>query len=258
MLVTQVLTRTTATVTAVTSEGRALQALSAELADGAGRTRGSGAAQTFGTNRGEVIHTVVADGDEHLFVVTAQGSAKRLTLDEVRETRGGKTLMKLKAGDRVAAAFTVPDGADVVLVASDGQVLRTAVEGISVQGRGAAGVAGMKLRNGATVVAAAAVIGDDALITVTDDACVKATPMSELESKGRGGVGVRVSRLADSGSIALAHVGPVIGLLSIMASDTDPKKPDPAPVPLMLDATRRDLVSAPSERQILAIGPARW
>ena len=258
VLVAQVLTRTTATVTAVTSEGRALQALSAELTDGEGRTRGAGAAQTFGTNRGEMIHTVVADGDEHLFVVTAHGSAKRLTLGEVRETRGGKTLMKLKAGDRVAAAFTVPDGADVVLVASDGQVLRTAAEGISVQGRGAAGVAGMKLRDGATVVAAAAVIGDDALITVTDDACVKATPLSELESKGRGGVGVRVSRLADGGSITLAHVGPAIGLLSIMASDTDPKKSDPAPVPLMLEATKRDLVSAPSERQILAIGPARW
>ena len=46
--------------------------------------------------------------------------------------------------------------------------------------------------------------------------------------------------------------------LAIMASDADAKKPDPAPVPLMLEATKRDLVSAASERQILAIGPARW
>jgi len=258
VLVAQALTRTTATVTAVTSEGRALQVLAAELADGEGRARGAGAAQAFGTNRGEVIHTVVADGDEHLVVVTAQGSAKRLTLDEVRETRGGKALLKLRAGDRVAAAFTAPDGVDVVLVASDGQVLRTAVDGISVQGRGAAGVAGMKLREGATVVAAAVVIGDDVLVTVTDDACVKATPLSELDAKGRGGVGVRVSRLADGASVTLAHVGPAIGLLSIMASDADPKKPDPSPVPLMLEATKRDLVSTASERQILAIGPARW
>ena len=166
--------------------------------------------------------------------------------------------MKLKAGDRVAAAFTAPDGVDVVFVASDGQVLRTAVDGISVQGRGAGGVAGMKLRDGATVVAAAAVLGDDALVTVTDDSSVKATPLSELEAKGRGGIGVRVSRLADGASLSVAHVGPAIGLLAIMASDDDAKKPDPAPVPLMLEATKRDLVSAESERQILAIGPARW
>jgi hypothetical protein len=43
-----------------------------------------------------------------------------------------------------------------------------------------------------------------------------------------------------------------------MTSDDDAKRPDPAPVPLMLEATKRDLVSAASERQILAIGPARW
>jgi len=258
VLVAQLLTRTTSTVTAVTSEGRALQVLPAELADGEGRARGAGAAQAFGTNRGEVIHTVVADGDEHLVVVSAQGAAKRLTMAEVRETRGGRTIMKLKAGDRVAAAFTAPDGVDVVFVASDGQVLRTAVDGISVQGRGASGVAGMKLRDGATVVAAAAVLGDDALVTVTDDSSVKATPLSELEAKGRGGIGVRVSRLADGASLSVAHVGPAIGLLAIMASDDDAKKPDPAPVPLMLEATKRDLVSAESERQILAIGPARW
>ncbi|MDP6288107.1 MAG: DNA gyrase C-terminal beta-propeller domain-containing protein, partial [Acidimicrobiales bacterium] len=258
VLVAQLLTRTTSTVTAVTSEGRALQVLPAELADGEGRARGAGAAQAFGTNRGEIIHTVVADGDEHLVVVSAQGAAKRLTMAEVRETRGGKTIMKLKAGDRVAAAFTAPDGIDVVFVASDGQVLRTAVDGISVQGRGASGVAGMKLRDGATVVAAAAALGDDTLVTVTDDSSVKATPLSELEAKGRGGIGVRVSRLADGASLSTAHVGPTIGLLAIMTSDDDAKKPDPTPVPLMLEATKRDLVSAASERQILAIGPPRW
>ena len=147
---------------------------------------------------------------------------------------------------------------DVVLVASDGQVLRTPVDGISVQGRGAAGVAGMKLRPGATVVGAAVILGEDVLITVTDDGGVKATPVSELDAKGRGGVGVRATRLGDGTTLTLAHVGPPMGLLAIMAADDDPKKPDPNPVPLVLEPTRRDLVSAPSERQILAIGPARW
>ena len=258
VLVASLLTRTPATVTAVTSEGRALQVLAAELADGAGRARGAGAAQAFGTNRGEFIHTVVTEGDEHLVLATAGGTTKRLTLDEVRSTRNGKPLLKLKTGDRVMAAFTAPSGVDVVLVASDGQVLRTPVDGISVQGRGAAGVAGMKLRPGATVVGAAVILGEDVLITVTDDGEVKATLLSELDAKGRGGVGVRATRLGDGTTLTLAHVGPPMGLLAIMASDDDPKKPDPNPVPLVLEPTRRDLVSAPSERQILAIGPARW
>tara|TARA_B100000470_G_scaffold165438_1_gene130093 strand:- start:618 stop:2609 length:1992 start_codon:yes stop_codon:yes gene_type:complete len=258
VLVASLLTRTTATVSAITSDGRALQVVAAELADGAGRARGAGAAQAFGTNRGEVIHTVVAEGAEHLVVVTANGVAKRLTLDEVRATKNGKQLLKLRAGDRVVAAFTAPDGVDLVIVTSDGQALRTPVDSVSVQGRGAAGVAGMKLKGGAVVVGAAAILDGDALITVTDTGGVKATPTSELESRGRGGIGVRVSKLADGSSILAAHVGPPIGLLAIMGTDEDPRKPDPVPVPLMLESTRRDLVSSASERQILAIGSARW
>ena len=258
VLVASLLTRTTATVTAVTSDGRALQVAAAELADGAGRARGAGAAQAFGTNRGEVIHTVVAEGDEHLVVVTANGVAKRLTQDEVRATRSGKPLLKLRPGDRVVAAFTAHDGVDLVIVASDGQALRTPVDAVSVQGRGAAGVAGMKLRSGVVVVGAAPVLGDDTLITVTDTGGVKATPLSELEARGRGGIGVRVSKLADGSALSLTHIGQPMGLLAIMGTDEDPRRPDPNPVPLILEPTRRDLVSTASERQILAIGPARW
>ncbi len=258
VLVASLLTRTTATVTAVTSDGRALQVAAAELADGAGRARGAGAAQAFGTNRGEVIHTVVAEGDEHLVVVTANGVAKRLTQDEVRATRSGKPLLKLRPGDRVVAAFTAHDGVDLVIVASDGQALRTPVDAVSVQGRGAAGVAGMKLRSGVVVVGAAPVLSDDTLITVTDTGGVKATPLSELEARGRGGIGVRVSKLADGSALSLAHIGQPMGLLAIMGTDEDPRRPDPNPVPLILEPTRRDLVSTASERQILAIGPARW
>ena len=258
VLVASLLTRTTATVTAVTSDGRPLQVAAAELADGAGRARGAGAAQAFGTNRGEVIHTVVAEGDEHLVVVTANGVAKRLTQDEVRATRSGKPLLKLRPGDRVVAAFTAHDGVDLVIVASDGQALRTPVDAVSVQGRGAAGVAGMKLRSGVVVVGAAPVLSDDTLITVTDTGGVKATPLSELEARGRGGIGVRVSKLADGSALSLAHIGQPMGLLAIMGTDEDPRRPDPNPVPLILEPTRRDLVSTASERQILAIGPARW
>jgi hypothetical protein len=116
----------------------------------------------------------------------------------------------------------------------------------------------MKLRSGVVVVGAAPVLGDDTLITVTDTGGVKATPLSELEARGRGGIGVRVSKLADGSALSLAHIGQPMGLLAIMGTDEDPRRPDPNPVPLILEPTRRDLVSTASERQILAIGPARW
>ncbi|MDP6077757.1 MAG: DNA gyrase C-terminal beta-propeller domain-containing protein, partial [Acidimicrobiales bacterium] len=138
------------------------------------------------------------------------------------------------------------------------QVLRTPTNGVSIQGRGAAGVAGMKLRADVTVVGAAATIGDEALITVTSNSCAKATPLAELEPKGRGGVGVRVTKLTDDASVTLMEVGEPLGILAIMASDEDSTKTDPNPVPLILEPSRRDLVSTLSERQVLALGPARW
>ena len=258
VLVASIVTRTTERITAVTSDGRALQVLAVELGDATGRTRGGGVAQVFGTNRGEAIHTVVAGGDEHLMLVTAEGVAKRLTLDEVRETRPGKTLLSLKPGDRVAAAFCSPAGVDVMIVASDGQVLRTPVDGISIQGRGAAGVAGMKLRPGSTVIGAGPVLGDDLLFTVGDDCSAKATPISDFDSKGRGGIGVRVGKPADGSELLLARIGQPLGLLALMAADDNPKKADPSPVPFLLEPSRRDLSGTSTERQVLDLGPARW
>jgi DNA gyrase subunit A len=258
VLVTSIVTRTTERITAVTSDGRALQVLAAELGDATGRTRGGGAAQVFGTNRGEAIHTVVAGGDEHLVLVTAEGVTKRLTLDEVRGTKPGKTLLSLKSGDHVAAAFCAPDGIDVVIVASDGQVLRTPVDGISIQGRGASGVAGMKLRPGARVIGAGPVLGDDLLFTVGDDCSAKATPISDFDSKGRGGVGIRVGKPVAGSTLLLSRVGQPLGLLAVMAADDDPKKADPSPVPFLLEPTRRELSSTSTERQVLDLGPARW
>jgi hypothetical protein len=43
-----------------------------------------------------------------------------------------------------------------------------------------------------------------------------------------------------------------------MAADDNPKKPDPTPVPLLLEPSRRDLTSVTTERQVLDLGPARW
>ncbi|NDH84767.1 MAG: hypothetical protein EBY65_07855, partial [Acidimicrobiia bacterium] len=182
-------------IAAVTSEGRAFIFHAGEAADAGGRTRGNAAAQQLGLNKGEDALALVGAGEEHLVLVTAQGVAKQVTADEVLETKSGKPVIGLKDGDRVVAAFRAPAGVDVIAVASDGQALRMPLDSISVQGRGAGGVAGMKLKAGAEVVGAGPVIGDGVVLTVTSDSAAKATPYEEFESKGRGGQGVRVAKL---------------------------------------------------------------
>ena len=258
MLSSAILTRTTSKVTAITSEGRALQVIASELVDASNRTRGSAAMQVFGANRGEALHTLVADGKEHAVLVTSKGVIKRLTLDEIRETRSRQTLINLKNDDYVAAAFCAPEGVDILLISSDGQVLCTPIVDVSIQGRGAAGIAGMKLKDGAKIIAAGVVLADDVLYSVTNRSSLKATPTSEFESRGRNGVGVRVNKLEDGEELTFAWVGQPIGLLATMCKDDDPQKADPNPVPLMIEATKRDLSSGSTERQILSLGPGRW
>jgi DNA gyrase subunit A len=127
-----------------------------------------------------------------------------------------------------------------------------------VQGRGAGGVAGIKLRAGASVVAAHPVIGDGVLLTVTNQSTAKATALEELPTKGRAGGGVRVTKLDDATRIELAYVGPIEGLMAAMGSDDDQRKLDPTPVAVDIAVTKRDLISTPTDRQILALGVSRW
>jgi DNA gyrase subunit A len=258
ILTSQVLTSTHASVFAITSEGRALTTTAGELADASSRTRGAPAAQVFGANKGEQLLTLVAPGAEHLVLVTASGVAKRIAPDELADTRGGRPVINLKAGDRVAAAFTSAPGVDIVIVASDGQCLRTPVDAISVQGRGAGGVAGMAVRADAVVVGAGPVIGETTIVSVTDKGWAKATGADEIPAKGRGASGVRLARFPDNQRVTLAYVGALAGLHSLMAADDNPTQTDPNPVPFPLQPTKRDLVSVQTERRIHAVGPLRW
>ena len=121
-----------------------------------------------------------------------------ISAEELEGTRSGSTVMRVKEGDRLVAAFVCADDLDIVMVADNASVLRTAVEGISVQGRGAGGVAGMKVKNGSKLIAAGPInteIWDGAVVSVTNNAEAKATPYDELPAKGRGGSGVRLTKL---------------------------------------------------------------
>lgn len=259
LLVSQVVTSTGSPIAAITSEGRVFVVRGGEVAEADGRTRGGPAAQLLGLNKGEEILELVTAGGDPITIVTARGVAKRVAADEVLGTKSGKTVISLKGNDRVVSAFVTPEGCDVALVASDAQVLRVPGDAISVQGRGAGGVAGMKLKGDASVVGAGALIGDGAAIIVTDAAGLKATPYEELPPKGRGGQGVRLAKLADGESATVAWFGAMpADLLAQMADDTDPKKIDPNPETLDPEPSGRDLVPARTERQIKVLAPGRW
>ncbi len=246
---------------AVTNEGLARLALGLEIAEVGGRSRGTDTRKLFGTNKGEEVLTIVApksDGAENLVLITENGVAKQLTPDEVAGTRPGQKLIGLKPQDSLVAAFTAPAGCDIVIIASDGQVLRTPIDGVSTQGRNAGGVAGMKLREGAKVIAAGAVLTDEPILTVTDKGTAKLTPSAELDAKGRGGTGVRITRFTNEKALVYAHVGATGGMLAVVGSESDPTKPAPDPISIDLEETKRDLVSTTTDVPILVVGQSRF
>ena len=251
------LSSTFAAVLAITSEGRALRLQGADIDEVTGRSRGADVAKKFSANKGEVVLTVVSPDTESLVLVTQSGLAKRLAPDVVADLRHGKAVITLKGADKLALAFSAPDGVDIVLVTSDAQVLRTSVDNISAQGAAAAGVSGINTK-GAVVVGGGPIFGDAVIATHTDTGAAKATPADDIPSYGRGSAGVRLTKLSDGQRLTGVFVAEIESIQAVMGSDDNPKVADPNPVGFPVAPSRRDLVSVLGDRPVLGLGAARW
>ncbi|MFP4512032.1 MAG: DNA topoisomerase (ATP-hydrolyzing) subunit A [Acidimicrobiales bacterium] len=258
VLVSAVETTNHATVFAITDTGRALGVTAMEVPEVAGRNRGANAAEVVDLKHGERVITLLVPGDDTVLLVTRSGVAKRITGEELAGTRSGGTVIGLKGDDRLVAALSAPDDAEVVMVTDDAQALRTAVGGVSVQGRGASGVAGMKVKTGASIIAAGLAPDGAMILSVTDAGTAKLTDAAEIPAKGRGAGGVRLTRFKTETHLTFAHVGPVDDLAVVVGQPDAPTKPDPTPVALHLTPSRRDTQSTPTDEPILGAGTRRF
>jgi DNA gyrase subunit A len=249
-------------VAAITTRGRVVNASTLEISEVSGRSRGVQAIDVFGLDKGEQVLQLCsrtpAPDAAPLLLVTAEGVVKRVAASEVAEAKSGTPVIELKPGDRLVGAFEAPDGTEAILVSSAAQALRLACDSVSIQGKGAAGVAGMKLPDGAKVVGAGLVQGDAIVLTVGDNQTAKVTDAAEFPVKGRGTGGVRVTKFRDEKRIEWAYVGPEAYLVLIVGQADNPSKPDSSPEPLTIPHTARDLVSRQTSRRLLDIGSSRW
>jgi DNA gyrase subunit A len=258
VLVDRVSTTNHAAVFALTDRGRALTVTAMEIPEVAGRNRGAAASEVVDLQHGESVVSICVPGEHPLLLVTRGGVAKRLAPDELAATKTGQPVINLKGDDTLFAAFEAPDGSEVVMVADDAQTLRTGVDQVSVQGRGAGGVAGMKLKPGVAIVGAGPAPEGAMVLSVTDTGTAKLTEAAEVPAKGRGTGGVRLTRFKSESKLAWAHVGPVDDLVAVVGQEDNPTRPDSTPVPLTIAPTRRDTQSATTEEPLLAVGTRRF
>jgi DNA gyrase subunit A len=117
-------------------------------------------------DRGEVIAMDVARDDQDLLVVTTNGYGKRTRIDQYRKTsrgaKGVKTIGLTESKGALGGALVVREHQELVFISQNGLVQRTAVRGISQQGRAATGVRVMNIRDDDQVSAIALVVESDA------------------------------------------------------------------------------------------------
>ncbi len=111
-------------------------------------------------NEGDcVVSAVVADAHRAVLAVTENGYGKRTELDEYRiQTRGGKGIFTYKITEKTGKLIglvSAPEDSDLMLITSDGVVIRMHVDEISMFGRQTQGVRLMKLADNVKTVSVA-------------------------------------------------------------------------------------------------------
>ncbi len=191
--------------------------------------------------------------DSELLIITRLGVVKRLSSGHAI-SRSQWDVIRLEPDDLVIAAISATsdkfDQADVVMVSSQGQLLRFPAKSLRAQGRSASGVLGMKL-NGAHLVfgglampaeenVVATVSGSSQALPGTELGNAKVTYLSEYPYKGRATAGVRCHKFRSGEDLVLkawAGRGPTRAATSsgMPASLPDPDtKRDGTGMPLSL------------------------
>lgn len=113
----------------------------------------------------EVVGMNVVEPDAKLLVVTEKGYGKRTDLAEYRsQGRGGKgikTINQTEKTGRIAGAKVVREGEELMIINSQGLMIRQPVKDISVYGRNTQGVKLMRVEEDDVVVAIALMAGQD-------------------------------------------------------------------------------------------------
>lgn len=106
-----------------------------------------------------VVGAGVTNPNSKLLVITENGYGKKTALDEYRgQNRGGLGILTYKITEKtgkIAAMKTVTDDDDIMMITSDGVVIRMHIDEISTYSRNTQGVRLMRLGSGVKVVSIA-------------------------------------------------------------------------------------------------------
>lgn len=112
-----------------------------------------------------VIGMEVCNENTTLLVVTENGFGKRTELDEYKvQNRGGKGVLTYRITEKTGKSIgmkLVSEEDDIMLISSDGTIIRMKVSEVSILGRATQGVTLMRMADGVKVVSMARMVKED-------------------------------------------------------------------------------------------------
>ncbi|MCB9156440.1 MAG: DNA gyrase subunit A [Caldilineaceae bacterium] len=151
----------------------------------------------------------LADGAGYLFMATAQGMVKRVTLaDFANVAHADPVVMNVDARDRLGWVLQTNGNQDVILVTKNGQSIRFNEEDVRSMGLAAGGVGGMKLKKNDEIVYASVVEPTGELLTMTEQGYTKRSSLEEYSTQGRNGGGIVTHK-------PTSRTGPVVAALML-------------------------------------------
>ncbi|EHO86633.1 DNA gyrase, A subunit [Eubacterium infirmum F0142] len=115
----------------------------------------------------EVVSMELVEPEQQLMVVTENGFGKRTPVEEYKiQVRGGKGLLtydkaKFSKTGALIGAMVVDESDEILMINSDGIIIRIRASEVSILGRATQGVKIMKVEEGSKIVAIAKAIRDD-------------------------------------------------------------------------------------------------
>ncbi|HUC88527.1 MAG TPA: DNA gyrase subunit A [Candidatus Paceibacterota bacterium] len=148
---------------------------------------------------------------EHLMLVTAKGTAKKVSAESFKDVRrSGLIAIKLDKNDQLQAVLPISKGDDVMLATSMGQSIRFKESDVRVMGRSAGGVRAMKLGKGDSVIGVDRIPKGEiahSLLVLGSNGRGKKTNIKEYKTQKRGGSGIKTAKVtAKTGKLIVAKI----------------------------------------------------
>jgi DNA gyrase subunit A len=210
-----VITSTHSYLVCFTTEGKAYKTKVYNIPEESRYSKGSSIKNVLNLKEEEKVTTgvVIEDFDvdnQYLLMTTVQGVVKRSKVSDFKNIRNnGIIAITLDEGDQLRWVEVTNGKMDILLVSSNGMVIRFDEEQIRSVGRTARGVRGMKLRSKDILVGNSIINPDEdkeSLLMIASSGTGKRTQVNNYRVQNRAGIGVIGIKLKTDDKLAGATV----------------------------------------------------